>query len=431
MHVTVATGEGLAREMRVELSAEEIEQEVDKRLRDVARNARLPGFRPGKVPMRVLRQRFGDSVRGEVFGEKVEASFSEAIANEELRPAGVPQIEPDVDKAAQRYAYTARFEVLPEIELRDLSGRQIKRPVAEVTEGDVDTMIERLREQRKTWSEVERPAVDGDRVTISFRGTVDGQMFEGGSGEDQPVVIGSGRLVPGFEEQLIGAAAGDARTVEIAFPADYRAEDLAGKDAVFDVQIAKVEEPVLPALDEEFFREFGIGEGGLEAFRADVRANMERELGERLKARVKEQVMDALIDANPVDAPSALIEREIKELKGQAQPAARGGSFDLPDSLFADTAKRRVMLGLLIAEVAKRYQLQPDPERIRSHVDELAATYDEPQSVVDYYYADRARLSSIESLVLEQMVVDRLLEDVEIVDEPTTFAAVTSPQSST
>jgi len=425
MQVTVESGEGLARQMKVELSPEQIEQEIDKRLRDVARSARLPGFRPGKVPMRVLRQRFGDSVRNEVFGELVKSSFAEAIESQGLRPAGMPQIEADIDQADGRYGYTASFEILPRIELQGIAGKTIKRPLAEVTDVDLERMVERLREQRKTWVAVERAAANGDRITVSYQGTLDGEPFPGSKGEHRQLELGAGRMLPGFEDQLIGAAAGEERVVEVTFPEDYHSRDLAGRSAQFTVQIEEVAEPMVPEVDDEFVRAYGIDDGDLERFRTDVRNNMNRELKQRIEARLKNQVMDALLEANPLDLPAVLVGEEMKALKAQTRQAAGGGSFELPDELFADSAKKRVALGLIIAEAVKRHDLSPDQDRVRARIEEMAATYETPRAVVDYYYSDQQRLASVQSLVLEEMVVERMLEEADVQDEPTSFSALT------
>ncbi|WP_295887581.1 trigger factor [uncultured Thiohalocapsa sp.] len=425
MQVTVEAGEGLARRMTVELPADDVEQQVDQKLRDVARQARLPGFRPGKVPMRVLRQRFGESVRGEVLGEMVQTSFSQAVAEQELRPAGQPQIQPDIDIPGRRYAYTAEFEVLPEISVNDLSGMRITRPVAEVTEADVDAMIERLREQRRTFEDVERAAQDGDRVTLSFEGSIDGEPFPGGSAEHRQLVLGSGSFIPGFEAQLEGAAAGEERVIDVTFPEEYPNRELAGRAAQFKVNVEAVAEPKLPDVDADFMAAFGIDDGDAERFRADVRANMERELRQRTDAKIKTQVMDALLEANPVDLPAVLVSEEIRALKGQTQQAAGGGAMELPDELFAESAERRVKLGLVIAEVVKRWELQPKPERVRALVEELAATYERPEDVINYYYADAQRLSSVEALAMEELVVERMLESADVVEEPSSFDALT------
>jgi trigger factor len=425
MQVTVEAGEGLARRMTVELPADDFEQEVDKRLRDVARQARLPGFRPGKVPMRVLRQRFGENVRGEVLSELVQSSFSRAVVEQDLRPAGRPEIEADIDLADRRYGYTARFEVLPEIDVKDLTGMRIARPVAEITDADVERMVERLREQRKTFETVERAAENGDRLTISFQGSINGERFEGGSAEHRTLELGSGAFVPGFEEQLIGAAAGDERTLGITFPEYYSNPALAGKAAEFQVQVESVAAPRLPDVDADFVTALGIEGGDLERFRADVRANMERELRQRVEAKLKNQVMDALLEANPVSLPDVLVREEIAALKRQTLQAAGGVQVELPDALFAESAERRVKLGLVVAETVKRHGLTPSPERVRELVEGLAATYERPEEVIGYYYSDPQRLSSVEALAMEELVVERMLATADVVDEEATFDGLT------
>ncbi len=430
MQVSVETGDGLTRRLKVELPAEEIEQEIEKRLQNYARSARLPGFRPGKVPMRMLRQRYGDSVRMEVFGERVEATFPQAIAEAELRPAGRPEIEPDLDQAAGRYGYVAEFEVMPELTLTSLDGRSVSRPQVEVTEADLEETLERMRQQRKRWEAVERVAASGDRLTLDFEGHIDGEPFEGGRGEDVPLELGAGRFIPGFEEQLVGVAVGDQPVVEVTFPEDYQQTALAGKPAQFKVVVKRIEEPILPEIDAAFAAGFGVEDGDLERFRADVRANLERELAQRVKAKVKHQVMDALLEANPLPVPAAMITEEIASLRQQMMQnlGGAGSGIQLPDELFADNARRRVALGLIIGEVIKQQELSPDPQRVRTTLEEMAASYDDPQAVIDYHYAERQRLAAIESVVLEDMVVEHLLEQLEVTEEPSSFSELTSQQ---
>ena len=425
MQVSVESGEGLERRMRIDLPFEQIQGEVDKRLQSLARSARLPGFRPGKVPMKLLRQRYGEQVQQEVFGELVQSTFSEAVASESLRPAGMPHIEPHIDRDARSFAYTATFEVLPQIELSDLSGKQVKRPVAEVTDADLEAMLERLRSQRKTWEPVDRLSQSGDRLTIAYAGTIDGEAFPGGTSEESQIEIGSGRMIPGFEDGLIGASAGESRTIHVTFPEDYQAEHLAGKPARFEVTVKAVNAPVLPELDAELARAFGIEDGDLERLRADVRTNMERELRERLKARAKERVMDLLVESNAIDIPSALVAEEVRALKEQMREKLGGGRMELPDNLFEESARRRVTLGLIVAEIVKRHGITADPARVREAVQEMASTYEDPQEVVDYYFADRQRLASVESLVLEDQVVDWVLTQVAVEDESLSFTQVT------
>jgi trigger factor len=425
MQVSVEAGDGLVRRMRVELSAAELEQEVEKRLQSFRRSARLPGFRPGKVPLKLLRQRFGDGVRSEVLSDQIKSSFPRAIEQENLRPAGRPEIEPVVggDDAAPTYAYQAQFEVLPEIEPASLTGRKLTRPVAEVTDADVDEMIERLRRQAQRWEETDRAAAHGDRLTVSFQGTVDGEPVPKASADDLKVELGAGRLFPGFDSQLVGAASGDEREVIVDLPEDSSDEKLAGKQITFAVQVKGVEAPMLPEVDADFVANFGVDDGDIDRFRSDVRGNMTRELEQRIKAKVKNQVMDILVEANPIDLPRSLVKEEINALRDQT--SERGGKFQLPDELFEEAARRRVALGLIVAELVKRHGLNPDRERIRAAVEEIAATYEDPESVIRYYFGDESRLESVRSLVMEDMVVEQVLSEVDVEDESTTFSALT------
>lgn len=416
--------------MTIGLEADQIDTEVEKRLREFARSARVPGFRPGKVPLKILRQRYGGQMRQEVFGELVRTTFSEAVAREELRPVGVPRIEPDMDESARRYAYTAVFEVLPRFEPGRLDGKTLKRPVAEVTDADLEAMLGRLREQQKTWVAVECPAQAGDRLRISFTGTLDGEPFEGGSEEDVELELGVGEMIPGFEEGLVGAQAGDERRLDLRFPDfpdQHPSEHLRGKPVVFTVRVGEVAEPVLPELNADFAQGLGFSDGDLDGFRLELRRNMERELKALIRDRVKEQVMDLLLETNRIDLPETLVLEEIGVLKQRILKNLGGGNLELPDDLFRDRARRRVALGLIIGEVVRTNGIEVDQKRVREVVEDLASTYEDPQQAIDYFYADQEHLAPVESLTLENQVVDWVLDQVTVEDEPTTFEALSTP----
>ncbi len=427
MQVSVEAGEGLERRMTVDLPFEQITQEVDKRLQQLARTVRLPGFRPGKAPMKILRQRFAERVHLDVFGEMVQSSFTEALTQESLHPVGSPKIEPEMDLDAERFSFTAIFEVMPEFELASLSGRSLKRPVCELAEADVDAMIERLREQRKTWTPTERPCQSGDQVTLTYQGTLNGEPFEGGAGSDIKLELGSGEMIPGFEDGLIGASVGETRTLELTFPDPYQTAHLAGQPVRFEVTLQAITEPVLPLIDAEFVKAFGVEDGDLERFRADVQANMARELKDRLAARIKESVMDLLFEANPLELPQALVKSEIQDMAERVAQSLGDAKMILPDALFETGAKRRVALGLILGRMIKDHDLNVDAAQIREMVEQLASTYDEPQAVLDYYYSDRKRLALIESSLLEQQAVDLVMGQLATEDEVISFAELTSP----
>jgi trigger factor len=422
MQVSVETGEGLERRMKIDLPFEEIADEVEKRLQKLARSARLPGFRPGKVPMKVLRKRYGDAVHQEVFGELVQSSFSDALMRESLRPAGMPRIEPEIDPAEQRFGYTAIFEVLPELEVASLAGRVVKSPVAEITDEDLDAMIDRLRRQHASWQPAERAAAIGDRLTVGFVGSIDGEPFDGGSATGVKVELGKNRMIPGFEEGLVGASGGEQRTLDLVFPDPYQAEHLAGKPVRFEVTVELVEASELPDVDAAFLETFGVADGDLARFREDVRKNMEREMKQRLDARRKQAVMDMLLAAHDIELPKVLVAEEVRAMGEQMRETLGTKDMPLPEGLFDDAAKRRVSLGLIIGEIVKQQGLRPDAQRVRAAVEENASTYEYPQAVVDYVYADPGRLASVENLVLEQQVVDWVLGQVEVEEEVLSFA---------
>jgi trigger factor len=421
MQVTVERGQGLELRMTVGLEPERIDAAVEMRLRELARSAKMAGFRPGKVPIKILRQRYGGQMRQEVFVDLMNESYAQALAQEGLHPLGDPQIEPQVDESAERYAFTAVFEVLPELELRALEGKTIKRPVAEVTDADLDAMLMRLRDQCKTWKPVERAARPGDRLRISFTGTQNGEPFEGGSANDRKIELGLGGMIPGFEEGLEGMRAGDERRLELQYPGSYPAEHLKGKPVLFDVSVREVAEPVLPEVDADFVKGFGFADGDLDRFRLDVRQDMERALKERIEARVKNQAMDLLLEANQVEPPNVLVEREIEKLKQQMRQQAGGGNLELSEDLLREQARRRVALSLILTEVVRANDIKVDPDRVREAVEDMASTYEQPQQVIRYYYADEERLAPVKGVTLENQVVDWVLSQVTVVDEAATF----------
>jgi trigger factor len=427
MQVSVESGEGLERRMTVELSAEQIEAEVDKRLKQIGRTAKLDGFRPGKVPMKMLRRVYGGQVLQEVYGQMIETSYQEAIQQEKLQPAGMPRIEPKEATEEGLFGYVATLEVMPEIAAPTLEGN-VTRPLAEITEQDIEEMIEKLRKQRASWNPVERAAAEGDQAKISFEGKVDGEVFEGGSAENVPLVLGSNRMIEGFEDGLVGMVKDDKRTLELKFPEDYRVEALAGKPVTFEVQVSEVAEEHLPEVDEAFAKDFG-AEEGVDKLKGDIRDNMERELAQRVQAKIKTQVMDLIYEQNQIEVPNAMIDEEIKVLQKQTMERLgqqSAGSLELPRDMFEEQARRRVALGLVISEIIKQNDIQIDNDRVRQTIEDYASSYEQPEEVVKYYYGNQEQLAAVQNVVLEDQVVDWALEQTEVIEEQTSFADLTS-----
>jgi trigger factor len=424
MQVSIETTSGLERRLTVGVPAERVDVEVDSRLKKAVHNVRIPGFRPGKVPMKVMRQRFGPGVRQEVVGEVVSQSFQEAVVQENLRPAGQPSIEPKNLEAGKDLEYVATFEVFPDVELAELNGYEVEKLVAEVGEEDIDGIIEVFRKQKGDWQEADRAAKEGDQVNINYAGTRDGEAFDGGSAEDSDLELGSGRMIPGFEDGIVGMSAGDEKTLSLTFPEEYHSEELKGAAVEFAVTLNNVKEMVPAPLDEELFAQYGVEEGGEEQFRKEVADNMARELKNATEAKVKQQAMDALYEAHAsLEMPKALIQQEISAMKGQMfQQFGGAGGQDLdldsllPDDMFSENAERRVKLGLVMAEIISTNELKADDDKVKAAVEEMAATYQTPQEVIDYYYSNPQQLASVESKVLEDQVVDLLLENAKITE---------------
>ena len=429
MQVSIETTSGLERRLTVGVPAERIESEVDSRLQKAAGNVRLPGFRPGKVPMKVMRQRFGAGVRQEVLGEVMSQTFQEAVVQEKLRPAGQPSIEARSLEAGKDLEYVATFEVFPEVDVVEIKGFDIEQPVAEVTDADVDNIIEVFRKQQGSWQTVEREAREGDKVNINYTGTRDGEAFEGGSAENSDLELGSGRMIPGFEDGIVGMQAGQEKTLQLNFPEDYHKEDLQGAAVEFAVAVNAVQEMVPAPLDETLFAKYGVEEGGLDTFRSEVRQNMARELKNAVQGKVKQQVMDTLLEAHEsLEVPQALVSREIDAMRGQMFQqfgGAAGKDLDLksllPDDMFKDNAERRVKLGLVLAELVSKLDLKADGAKVREAVEELASTYQDPEEVVNYYYSNQEQLAAIESRVLEDQMVAKLLENANIVEKQCSY----------
>lgn len=414
MQVSVEITSGLGRRLTIGVPAERVEAEVNARLEKASRNVRIKGFRQGRVPMKVVRQRFGAGVRQEVLGEVMTQSFYEAVRQEDLRPAGQPTIEPRSLATGRDIEFTATFEVYPDIDLIDFAKLSIEKPASTVEDADIERMIEVLRTQQSTWETVDRPAADGDRVNIDFAGRRDGEAFEGGTAKGTDLVLGSGRMVPGFESGIVGMTAGETRTVSLSMPENYHAEALKGAAVEFEITVNSVSARKLPELDDAFFERYGVSEGGIDAFRVEVRNNMERELRQALRNKLKGRVLESLLERTEVEVPGALVSQEIESLRRQAirQFGGDEARFDgsmLPDEMFRSQAERRVSLGLLLGEVIRRESLKADPARVRQMVEETASTYEEPQEVINWYYGNREQLATIEAVALEDQVIDLIL----------------------
>jgi trigger factor len=426
MQVSVESISSLERRMTVQVPAERIDEEVDRRLKSLAGRVRVDGFRPGKVPFKVVRQRYGTGVFEEVVGDVMQTTFNEAISQEKLRPVGGPRIEPRVMEPGKILEYVAEFEVYPELALGDVTQIQIRRPVAEVTDADVDRLLETLRKQRVEWVSVEREAREGDQVKVDFDGRLDGEAFDGGKAEGVSLVLGEGRFLKDFETAVAGMRAGEEKTVDVAFPEGYASEKLAGKTAQFTIKVNEVQEAQLPQVDDAFAATFGIAEGGVAKLRDEVRANMQRELNEAIKSRVKVQVMDGLHASTAVEAPAALVRDEVERLRQQAASQFGGDASRFPDSLFDDQAKRRVALGLIIGEIVGREGLRLEGQRLNAALEAIAATYEDPGQVIDYYRSHPELMHGLELMVLEEQVVEWVLGKAQVTDEPSDFQRLVS-----
>jgi trigger factor len=428
MQVSVEDLGGLERRMTVQVPAEQIEREVQDRLKSLSRKAKLDGFRPGKVPVKVIKRMYGPQVHQEVVNDVLQSSFQDALVQEKLRLVGGPTIEPKSLGEGKDLEYSATFEVFPEFEVTGIEELKVERPVAEVTEADVDAMLENLRKQRTECNPVERAAQEGDRVNITFEGKPNGEDFPGNKGEDLPVVLGAGMMIREFEKKLTGLKADDDTEFDVTFPEDYHAKELAGKTVHFAVKVNAVAEPRLPEIDDEFARAFGIEEGGVEGLRKAVKENMERELDEKIKTILKNQVMDKLLEANDIPVPQAMVDEEIERLAQQANfPLDTEEGKQSAKARFEGEARRRIALGLLISRLVSANAIKPDSGRVRAKLESIASSYEDPQSLIQWYSQNPQALENIGALVLEDQVVDWLLERAQVIDKPSSFEAIIKP----
>lgn len=438
MQVSVESIGGLQKRITVQVPSKEIEDEVTSRLKSLVSKVKIDGFRPGRVPYKVVQQRYDGQVRQEVLESVIQKTFYQALSQEKLRPAGGPDIKPQNVHPGQNFEYSATFEVYPEIELAPLDGLNLEKTVVEIQPADVDKMMEKLRVQQVTWQEVDRGGQEEDQLTLNFVGKIDGQPFEGGKAESHPIVLGSQTMIKGFEEQLIGMKKEEKKSIEVPFPEDYWKAELAGKPAVFDVEVIKVAEPILPDLDDEFAKKLGVSEGGIEALREDVKKNMALELDKKLHAINKEAVMNLLLEQNQIELPESLVKQEIQTIKQQSH-AHHHHDHDhnhdhdhdhdhKVDDATIEQARKRVTLGILVGEVISKNDISVNSESCQKRVDDIlqniASSYDEPQKLIDAYKNSQEMMEKIRSLALEEEVVDFLMTSMNVTEKSVSFDEV-------
>lgn len=429
MQVSVESTGKIERKLTIVVPAERIGGEVDKRLKSMRGRVKIDGFRPGKVPMSVVSQQYGDGVYQEVVGEMFQNTFYEAAAQENLRVAGMPNIEATSVEAGKDLEYTATFDTYPEFEIADISKIKVSRSIVKISATDVDEMIETLRKQQKDWKDVKRAAKEGDLLSVDFEGKLDGETFEGGSAEDFSVELGSGRMMKGFEDALIGMKVGEEKDANVTFPEDYPAENLKGKETIFAMKVNTISSPELPTVDKAFIQKFGVEDGTKKSFKEEITNNMEREVEQRVKSLLKQSVMDALHDAHEVELPTALVTDEIKQVRKEMSENSQGADMSsLPDAIFEEQAARRVKLGLVVGEIITKKNLEKDQARVDEMLDTLASTYEDPQALLEYYRSNQQAMQTIEAAVMEEMIVDWVVEKAKVKDEKVSFSELMNPQ---
>lgn len=433
MQVSVETTSPIERVLTISVPAARIDEKVNAEVAKTAKTVRIDGFRKGKVPVSVVKKRYGQSIRMETLEQVMRDAYVEAIQAESINPAGMPAIEPKKIEEGADLEFVAKVEVYPTVELADVSSIEVTRVVSDVTEADVDTMLETLRKQNAEWTAVDREAKDGDQVKIDFVGFLGEEAFEGGAAEGHQIVLGSNSMIPGFEEGIVGMKAGEERTISVTFPEEYQAEHLAGKEATFKITAHEVAEQVLPELNDEFATKFGLENSDLAGLRAEVQKNMERELSQAVKGKLKNSLFDHLVALNPIEVPSSLVDQEVDGLRQQA--ARQFGNMEgfdpsqLPAELFSEEATKRAKLGLLISEVIQKNELTVEDDRVRAFLEDMAQAYQEPQQVVEFYLNNKEQLAQVQSAVLEEQVVDKLLESAKITEVTLSYEDAIKPEA--
>ena len=431
MDVSVESTGAIERRLTIKVPATELDQNIQSRLARLAKTVKLPGFRPGKVPLKVVEARFSEQVLQEAAEELIGSSYRDAVVQESVEAAGPPAIEPTTMIRGKDLEYVATLEVFPEIPRVDIKGRKIEKKICKVESADVDRTIETLRKRRTTWEPGETPAAEDDRLLIDFKGTIDDQPFEGSEAENYPVVIGGGTMLKEFEEQLTGTSVGDSVTVNLTFPEDYPKSEIAGKAAQFTVEVREVGKPGLPELDEDFIKSFGVEEGTEPAFRKQILENLERERDQRIRNDIRMAVIEALIEDNEFDLPGSMVEEEVDRavMASRTQLQQQGLPSDGPvdRDLFQDSALRRVKVGLVMHEIVKQREIKPDEAAVRKRLDEMASGYDDPQQFINWYREDRSRLAQIEAAVVEDQVVEALIEEAQVTETSVRFETFMNP----
>ena len=426
MEATTAQANELERRIDLSIAIADVEKEMEQRLKRMGKNIKMPGFRPGKVPFSIIKQQHGDQARHEVLSEELDRVFGETVTTQKMRVAGYPRIEPKTSESTTHLEFHAIFEVYPDFAPADMSTAEVERPVLEVTAAEVDKTVDILRQQRVSYEDTDRAAAKGDRVVIDFLGKKDGEPFQGGQASDYPFVLGQGQMLPDFESAVEGAKSGESKTFDLTFPADYFAKDLAGQTVQFEITVKQVQAPKLPEVDGEFAKGMGIADGDVAKMRAEIEANLKREVKRRIEGKVKDQVMEALIKANQIAVPNALVEMEIQRLMQAARQDMEQRGMKVKDmpikpEWFADQAKRRVTLGLILAELVKTEKLQAKPEQVRAMVEETAQSYEQPEEVIRWYYAQPQRLGEVEGVAIENNVVEWVLGKAKVTDKAAVF----------